>query len=436
MTDMSKVWAAACPLLLVLAACPSANSHLIGGSGGDAAADGGSIELDAGKMDRDSGSPPRDAAGQPDASDDNDGGGLDAIGDDATAGDATDTDAGSGDTGPPPDSGPGTLLLLAGGGSSIFTGELRTTAWSTSILTDATNDAPSLAFYGPASALGVIRSTANSGELHYTAWTPGSFSAFTPIAQGVTTRAAPAFAGTRTHADLAFQGDDMMYYFSSWSTSWNIDAEAIAVPGSHSFGPMPPSITTLGEADVVAFAGGDGNLYDQSRTNGSWNTAQGHNLTGMLTFTPQIAALASGPELLIVFVESSDSKVLFTTRSSGVWSTPAPIDPNAFASQHVALAALSGSGAVVAFRGNDANIYWSRYAPASGWSAVAPVASPNVMTPAAPAVASGLGVDAELAFISAADGAVYHARLTGQSWSAPTRIGGTGLTNVALARSP
>jgi hypothetical protein len=101
-----------------------------------------------------------------------------------------------------------------------------------------------------------------------------------------------------------------------------------------------------------------------------------------------------------------------------------------------ALVAVSGGGAVTAFRGLDGNVYAARYTPGAPipWSAPAGIATPNYATPSAPALAPGaFGMDAELAFIDAATGAALHTRLSGSSWSPPTTVGGTALGHVVIA---
>jgi hypothetical protein len=52
-------------------------------------------------------------------------------------------------------------------------------------------------------------------------------------------------------------------------------------------------------------------------------------------------------------------------------------------------------------------------------------------------VAPGIdGHDAEIAWIDAGDGSVYHSSLNGSTWSAPAAVGGTQLHSLALAGRP
>jgi hypothetical protein len=92
-------------------------------------------------------------------------------------------------------------------------------------------------------------------------------------------------------------------------------------------------------------------------------------------------ALTAGPDTLVVFSDST-GQLNFTTRSSGVWATPANISGALTTGPlSIALLPLSGGGAFLAFEGTDFNFYWSQYASGS-WTAVAPFASPNIASPA------------------------------------------------------
>jgi hypothetical protein len=133
---------------------------------------------------------------------------------------------------------------------------------------------------------------------------------------------------------------------------------------------------------------------------------------------------------MLVYVRASDAQILYTTLSGGTWSSPATI-AGALTTNSVALAPTA-NGAVLAFSGLDGNLYVSVYS-AGAWSTVAPFATPNVAVAATPALVRGVGAAAaEIAFIES-DGAAYHARLIGGSWTTPVAIGGTALLRVELA---
>ena len=332
------------------------------------------------------------------------------------------------------------MLLLAGGGTKVLAGEFHPdVAWAVTQLSATTDKAPGIAMTGANSAIGVIRNTMVGNDIGYTTWAPGSFQAFTSIASGVTTQAAPSIAATGTRADVAFLGDDNKHYYAARMAAWSPIAEAVGGVAAQSFGSTPAAVTGIGSDTIVAFVGSNGDLYDQTRSGGVWLAASSHNLGNTLALQPAIIAPTTGPSLMIAYVRSTDAKILFTTRTGNVWTAPALIDASSFTADPVALAALPNGEAVLAFRGLDNAIYFSRYTPGNvpAWSPPGPLVTPNVATPSRPALAAGVGgVDAEIGFINSADGKAYHARLTGTSWSAPVVVGGAQLTTVAIASAP
>jgi hypothetical protein len=356
----------------------------------------------------------------------------------ATGGSGSSGSSGSGGSSPT-----GTVLLLAGGGQTILGGEFHPgTGWTTTVLNDATSDGPSIAEMSGSAAVGVIRSKSGNGELRYTSWTPGSWTAFKMIAPLETTSSTPSIFPSGARADLAFRGDNTKHYYAAYTSgAWAPLAEPIQLMNAPQIqGPSPSSVTAIGSDTIVAFAGDDGELYDQTRTGGVWQGAHGHALGNVVIVTPQIAALNGGfADLLVVFVNKSDSKLLFTKRAAGSWSVPMPIDQNTFSTDPVGLAALPGGKAALAFRGLDGKVYASRYDPngAPVWSVPGPIANPNYATPSSPAIAGGVGgMDAELVFVNSADGAAYHTRLASMTWSPPILVGGVGATHVGVTSSP
>jgi hypothetical protein len=156
-----------------------------------------------------------------------------------------------------------------------------------------------------------------------------------------------------------------------------------------------------------------------------------------VSITPSIIVPTSGPSRLIVFVRSTDARIVYTTRTNSIWTTPVAIDANAFSNDPVSLISLANGGALVAFRAQNGVPYFSRYTPggAPAWSQPAQVV--GITTPSTPALASGIGAhDAEVALVDAGTGSVEYASLTGLTWSAPVSVGGNGLTHVAIASSP
>ena len=312
-------------------------------------------------------------------------------------------------------------------------------SWSATQLSATTDKAPGIAITGANTAVGVIRDTTLGNEVAYTIWAPGSFQAFTSIANLVTTQAAPSIVASGARADVVFLGDNNKHYYAAHVATWSPTAEAVGGVAAQSFGPSAAGIAAIGSDTILAYAGNNGDLFDQTRTGGVWLAATAHNLGNVVTLTPAIIAPTAGPALMVVYVRSTDSKILFTTRTGNVWSAPTVIDGSSFTADPVALAALPGGEAILAFRGLNQGIYITRYNPAGAplWSPPQPLATPNVTTPSRPALAAGVGgVDAEMGFVNAVDGVAYHARLTGMTWSAPVAVGGVALTTISIASAP
>ncbi len=294
-----------------------------------------------------------------------------------------------------------------------------------------------MAFHSSGDAIGLMRFTeignADDNHIQATTWSPAAgWSTLANIGAGITTQGAPTLAGgSVVHG--AFHGMDFKYYYLAWQgTAISPVAEQVGVV--QSAGPARPSIAALGADATLAFAADTTNVLSaQDRLAGVW--ASSTSVTGVIDFAvpPTLVALTTGPELMVVWMESTQIK--FATRTTSTWSAPADIT-NGFTSDPVALAALPGGDAVLAFRGTDGKAYTALYT-AGVWSSPTALATPNVSIVGSPALAPGIGaVTAEIAYVAAADTAVYHARLTGGVWSVPVLVGGSGQTGVALASKP
>ncbi len=351
---------------------------------------------------------------------------------------------GTGGTGGGGGSGGGTLLLLAGGPSSVLGASfVPNQGWTSQTLSGSTGDGTALTITTAGDGVGALRQT-GTGALRFTVWSGASWTALGDVASQLTTRAAPALDSAGTAAQLVSHGDDYLHYYGAYQGSWNPTAELVKPQSQpQSFGPTPARIALLGSDVVVAFAGNDGSLYAQTRSGGTWQGAV--NVTGSkIGLSPAIAALSSGAELMVVYVnddpnQSDDKKIFWSTRSAGLWSTPLKISDTIFTDEPPALAALAGGEALLAFRGTDGKPYTARYTPGANppWSAAFGVDNPNPSVASPPAVAPGIGgVDAELAYVSQGTGSAAHTRLTGLSWATPVTVGGSGLGHVAIASAP
>src|SRR5262249_23595958 len=155
-----------------------------------------------------------------------------------------------------------------------------------------------------------------------------------------------------TGVDVVFHGDDFKHYFAAYSASWNPAAEPVGGAQNQSAGPSPASIVVSGSDAIVAFAGNNHDLFDQDRTGGIWQPANGHGLGDAVVLTPAMIALSGGnATTMIAYVRKADSAIVYTVKSGANWSAPDVVDKSAFSGDAVALLPLAGGAALLAYRG-------------------------------------------------------------------------------------
>ncbi|MCC6557375.1 MAG: hypothetical protein IT372_30865 [Polyangiaceae bacterium] len=375
-------------------------------------------------------------------------GGQGGAGGDGGAGTTTTSTTGGGgaggDGGGPTD----TVLLLAGGGASMLGGEYHpASGWITAPIAEQTAHGPAVALVGSADGVGLFRSSSSdhTSQLMSVTWTAGAWSSPASLGGGaVTTQSRPALVASAGKAHAVFHGNNFNHYYLGYDPAmgnpWT-PVELVGLAGSPAFGPTPPAVTAFAGDPVACYAGSNSDLYHHTRAAGAWTGGYGH-LNGMAPFvtnSPAIAALSAGAEMLIVFLEASSGVIYWTKGSAASWTPAAVLSATALSNEPVALAPLPGGEAVMAYRGQNGQIYWSRYAPAGNppWSVPAPLANPNPSIASPPALAPGVGgASAELAYVDSATGAVYHSRLIGSAWTAPQSVGGSGLTHASISSAP
>jgi hypothetical protein len=341
-----------------------------------------------------------------------------------------------------------TVLVLAGGSQTAYVGELHPGgAWSTTALAGVTVDGVAVGALASGQAVGLLRFTKpndpQDNALLYTVFTPASkggpsfWSPFTAIGPSVTTRGAPSLDGTGNIAQVVFHGMDYKHYYAAWSGSWAPPAEAVGTGGGQSYGPSPASIASRGGDATVLFHSGASNPVNattsRDRSAGAWQGTQQLATGANFNLGPVVCAPASGPELVAVWVRA-DNQIMAATRAAGVWS-PAAAIANAFTLDRPALTALTGSGAMLAFRGTDGKLYASLFSNASFQAPMA-IANPNVALSGTPAVAHGAGgATAELAYVGT-DGKGYHARFVNNAWQGVVPVGGSSLVSIAITSMP
>ncbi len=341
-----------------------------------------------------------------------------------------------------------TVLALGAGVASTVGGEFHPgAAWATSSTPGGMSvDGLALTFVGgSSSALGLMRFTKlgdpSDNAVQWTTWTPGAWTAFGNVGAGITTSNAPTVGAQGATALGAFRGFDDNYYYATFSGgAWSGALPVQPPAGGQSSGPQGPSFDAA--TGTLAFGGDNQHLFAQTWSGTAWGAAQDLDGTNLTSLPPTVVgvtplyAITMLAEVL-VYVRASDGQLFYVTLTGSLqnaWSAPAPI-AGAFTGDPVALAAVRDGTVVLAFRGQDGNLYTSVF-NGSAWSSVSPFSTPNVTVASAPAITHGVGAAAaEIAFVES-DGVAYHARLIGGAWTTPVAIGGSGLSRVTIASAP
>ena len=241
------------------------------------------------------------------------------------------------------------------------------------------------------------------------------------------------------------------YEYAAFTGSWS-SPQAIGQSGTQYYGPFAATIAATSAGATVSYFDGAANPVNTVTTSDLASSAWTVGATSSSATTPNIVGngsndviptaivtLSGGTNQLLVYVDHN-AAINFMTRTGVVtWPAPAVI-AGCYTDTPVGLAPLANGDAILAFRGQDGNLYWTVYShTSSSWSAVAAFSTPNVSVvdnDSAPvAVTHGIGGDtAEIAYVSS--GKAYHARLTGSTWSTPVLVGGSSLTGVAIAAAP
>ena len=333
-----------------------------------------------------------------------------------------------------PDASAGQLILVTRSATGlVLATRTAASAFSTQPIAQAALDTPALTRTS-SGALVVVRDPA-AGELRYATYAKAgaTLSPFAAVGTAGMTLGAPALSESGT-ATLAFLGTDFKYYVNRYAGSWQGFAPVLAA-SLHSFGPAAPSVAALPGTELVAYVGDDGKLYTQVAQAGSFQPAHAHATPALLdkAVTPSVVAtVGPSPSFVLVYVEASTQRLLWTEGNASAWSTPAPVSTTLTAVGAPALAPLSNGDAVLAFRATDDRV---RTSILSGGTWSAPLSPfPNSALSAPPAVAPGVGSQAELAWISG--GTLLSSSLSAGGWKAATTVLASAQQTVAMATIP
>jgi hypothetical protein len=247
------------------------------------------------------------------------------------------------------------------------------------------------------------------------------------------TLGAPALASSGS-STLAFLGTDYKYYVNRFTGSWQGFAPVLAA-SVHSFGPAAPSVAALSGSELVAYVGDDGKLYTQQAQAGSFQPAFAHTTPALLdkSITPSaVATTGPSPKFVVVYVETSTQRLLWTQGNATTWSAPAPVSTTLSGVGAPALAALDGGETLLAFRAADDRVRTTLLSGGAWSTPISPFPSSALSAP--PAVARGLGAKAELAWISG--GTLLASSLDAGGWKPATSVVASAQQTVAIATQP
>jgi hypothetical protein len=335
-----------------------------------------------------------------------------------------------------------TVLVLGAGASSTVGGEFHPeSGWVTSTtLGGKSVSGLALTFLpGNGSAVGLMRFTSigdpSDQAVQSTTWTPGAWSAFANVGAGITTAGAPTVGALGAGALGAFRGTDDNYYYVTFSGgAWSGALPVQPSGGGQSSGPQGPSFD--GTTSTLAFGGDNQHIFVQSFSGGAWGAAQDLDGTNLTAVSPTIAGMAPfGSAAVIVYYASG--KVFYQALSGGSWSGPQYLI-GVNVNGPIALAPARSGGVVWALRDEFGFLYTGGILPDG--TVVGKLFSSTLTIKSAPALARGVGAaTAEMVFVEA-DGVAYHTRLIGDMftgmWTSPVAVGGSSLSNVAIASAP
>jgi hypothetical protein len=310
-----------------------------------------------------------------------------------------------------------------------------------------TADDLSVAVVAKGDALGLLHATTGDA-LAFTSWNGAAWSSLAEL-HADTTRGKPALVANGGGAYAVFQNPTVFTFsYETWSSgSWGTSAKAVTPVGlaQQACGPSPAVLAPFGATASLVFVnggacGGPSNDLRSSDLGGSgWSTSTeiANNPVDMASTSPAaaVAAPSSGPELVVAYVAQGTSQIYTAYRTATGWSMPTLLT-NGLTNDPIALAPVTGGGAVMAYRGTDMMLY-TAFFTGTTWALPAAAFSPNVTVDAAPSVAAGVGTAmVEMAYVDA-NGALWHTRYGGSAWSAATQVGtASGFAHVAIASGP
>ncbi|WP_197041404.1 MopE-related protein [Chondromyces apiculatus] len=355
------------------------------------------------------------------------------------------------------------VLMLGGGGTLVGASFHPGGSWSEQQITGAETTERVALTVDTVRGVGLVRHTGAVGtdELRFTTWSSvtKNWTAWSQVNTDYPTNAKPAITSLNGTAHTAFlhdTGTDIFRYAAydgGWSTHQSIS--------------MFPSLPLAGDIAVLASGGGTPAFVYINGTALRFTQRSNNDWPGGFTSLDTMAAPNVPPsivsmtgtvyDLLTVYVHQTDGRICFRSRNSSTsnWTATDFISSSTTVTtaDQVALAALPGGSAVIAFRSNAAGtagrLFTSFYRESTNaWSVPAEMSNTFTIV-GAPAVARGTGAGTpsasfvELGFVKDdTTDTLHHIRCTAMpahtctAWSNPVQVSSTPVTSVAIASAP
>ncbi len=199
--------------------------------------------------------------------------------------------------------------------------------------------------------------------------------AITPLSPGTVTTTTSFFANTTSTQGVAVDNAGNAYNIASNGNVIMYPVNGATPLIAYSGTAVSGSLAVAGSTVIFAV---NSQLEAMDYIGGVFQTPVVIGSTSASVISTAATHPASGPELAVVFKGTSNSQIYFTTRTGGVWSTPAAI-ANALEGFAMALNTYQG-GLKMAYYGQDNNLYYATYS-GGAWSAPASWSTPAFSPP-------------------------------------------------------
>jgi hypothetical protein len=253
-----------------------------------------------------------------------------------------------------------------------------------------------------------------------------NFAPLTVLHNGASTSRRAAITGGLT-AEVIFKGsvnnDQRLYHSHYDGAVWSL-----SVAQSNFLTTLAPSVVRDNGTTHAFFTGTNTKIYDGtvSDSAGGGTAAE---IMGCTSDKGPAAVLAGDGSTMVLFT-GMDTNLYWARRpSGGAYTAPVKVCPTgtclADTNDPPVLGRDASGAPLVAFIGKNKHVYTSSFGGA--WSSPVEATQASELTDHLPAIAAGLGVQAELVYVRNSDGLLRHVRLNAGSWGSASALAGAAL---------